>query len=856
MKTLRTIGALALLAVTARGDDWSHSGLDDARTRAPSETIDAPVLFASAASGSDTVASPVVADGFVVVAGLDGMIRAYREDDLTPVWAVSRTAAVIGTPQIERGRVYVPSADGVLRILRLADGADLGSIPTGGSGHSSPLLSGGRVFIGAGFPSNTLMAVGVGAGVASWSAPLSQVVDSSPALASGRVLIAGNSGLLEAFDAVSGASLWSVDLGADVGNASPLLTGGFAYLDVDGSVVKVDLSNGSLPATLPLGDPTAGGVPADTLDVQRACSSLSLAGGALVGIIRFDYSLDHAPADGFVDAWTLREFAFAVDPATMTLLWQVPLGELLDQGVNAIPPYRLLPAPVSLGTSVAAASTIAASLQLLDPANGALLGSLSLDAACQASPIVANARLVAVSRLGTVYSFEGTHPQPAAATGLTPSAAHLGASPATLSWSPGPPGSSYTVRLAQDGEFLLDWDFSASGAATSVACPVLAADHLYTWGVRIRDASGAFAPWATAQFALGSPPQPASGLTATPKHARVVLSWTKSPSPDASGYQVAYAVTGSPMGAPVAVGNVATAAVDNLVIGTNYTFEVTAVNALGFVSTPITATATPVSTVSLGGTPYGSIAAALAAANSGDTVQLAADVYFIGATLTLPAGVTLKGVNARDTRIVAMATVVMIDAATGSAVKGIGLSGGSIGVSATGQSVVISNCVIVDMTDAGVDVSGLANVINNTIVGNVTAGIRASGRALARNNIVQGNGTGLVGVVISKYNDVSDGYSGTVPGEGDRSTPVVFVDPASGDYREQSGQASLDAGSPEDGYSNEPRNNGYRINMGAFGDTSLAATTPEGPSSGSGGSCGLLGLDGLLLLGLLALRRR
>ena len=89
------------------------------------------------------------------------------------------------------------------------------------------------------------------------------------------------------------------------------------------------------------------------------------------------------------------------------------------------------------------------------------------------------------------------------------------------------------------------------------------------------------------------------------------------------------------------------------------------------------------------------------------------------------------------------------------------------------------------------DVGGLANVINNTIVGNAAAGIRAPGRALARNNIVQGNGTGLVGVVISKYNDVSDGYSGCAPGEGDRSTPVVFMDPAVGDFRETEARLAI-----------------------------------------------------------------
>jgi len=854
MKTLRSLGILALLALTARGDDWSHSGRDDARTGAPTETIDSPAVIASAATGSETVASPVAADGYIVVAGLDGTVRGYRESDLALLWTAPRVAAVLGTPQTDHGRVYVPFADGLLRVLRLTDGADLGSVPIGGSGHSSPLLSGGRLYLGAGFPGNALMALGVGTGVASWSAPLNQVVDSSPALASGQVLIAGNAGILTSFDAATGVPSWSVDLGGEVGVASPLLTGGFAYVVADGTLAKVDLATGSLTTTLPLADPAA--APADTLDVQRACSSLSLVGGRLMGLIRFDYSLDHAPQDGYVDAWTLREVAFAVDPATMTLVWQQPLGTLADQNVNAIPPYRLLPAPVSLGSTVAAASSLVPSLQLLNPADGTVSATIGLDAACQASPIVANARLVALTRIGTLYSFEGTHPQPAATSGLTPTGAHLALSPGTLSWTPGAAGSTYTVRLSRDGEILMDWDLEQTVSTTSIPCPPLAAEHQYTWAVRVRDSTGASAPWTVAQFAQGSPPQPPTALVATPAHARVVLSWTRSASPDVVGYRVAYGPTAGVLGATSDVGDVSTAAVSNLAIGTSYSFQVTAVNALGFVSTPASATATPVMTVSIGGTLYASIAAALAAAHAGDIVRLAADVYSISAPLSLPSGVTLAGVNARATRIVATGAFIMIDAATGSTVSGIDLSGGAIGVNASGQSVTITHCVIRGMSDAGVDVPGLATVLNNTIVGNANAGIRAGGRAQARNNIVQGNGTGLVGVVVSKYNDVSDGYSGCSPGEGDRNTPVVFRDEAAGDYREQDGQASLDGGAPGDDYGQEPSHNGYRINMGAFGNTPLAATSPASSKSSSGGACGLLGLEGVLLLALLALRRR
>jgi hypothetical protein len=161
------------------------------------------------------------------------------------------------------------------------------------------------------------------------------------------------------------------------------------------------------------------------------------------------------------------------------------------------------------------------------------------------------------------------------------------------------------------------------------------------------------------------------------------------------------------------------------------------------------------------------------------------------------------------------------------------LSGGQVGVSAVESGITIMNCVIRDMSDAGVVVTGVAEVINNTIVRNEAAGIRATGRACARNNIVQDNGVGLAGVVESTYNDVSDGYAVCVPGIGDLSAPVSFLDPASGDYREQANQPSLDGGAPTDPFALEPAWDGRRINMGAFGNTASAATSTSSLSGRS-----------------------
>jgi hypothetical protein len=104
------------------------------------------------------------------------------------------------------------------------------------------------------------------------------------------------------------------------------------------------------------------------------------------------------------------------------------------------------------------ASSVDATLRLLEGSDGSESAAFALDAPCLASPIVANARITALTRTGTLYAFEGATPQPGAATGLAPDAASFAVTPATLSWNSAGPGATYRVRIASDGEFLMNYD--------------------------------------------------------------------------------------------------------------------------------------------------------------------------------------------------------------------------------------------------------------------------------------------------------------------------------------------------------------------------------------------------------------
>lgn len=859
MKKILALSFVALLAVTARGDDWPSLGRDAARTRVPAETMAAPALLGSTATGATTLSSPVSSDGYLVSCGVDGVVRVYAEDDLAPVWSASTGTSIVSTPLVYRGRIFVAGTDGVLRTLRLADGAALGELYLGGTVYASPVLSGTRLFITCGFPGPALVAVDINSNSIAWSAALDQVTYASPAVGGGKAVALTNNGTTTAFDEATGGFVWSADLGAGAGASAPLILSGSVYCFCEGTITRLDLATGSVVGTpLTLTD-TA---PADMLSVKISGSPLALAGGLLVGVVRFDYALDHV-VDGYVDAWTLREFAFAVDPgapALATAWTPVLIGQRTDVDLNAIPPYGLLPSPVSLGTTAAVLSSLDSTLRFITLASGAATGS-ALDAPSQASPLLANARLVAMTTAGTLYSFEDSStPQPARASGLTPSAIQDPTTAASLSWTGA--GSAYLIRLSHDGELLMNWDFETSTGATSIALPPpsLTDWNAYTWGVRVRSASGAYSPWTTATFGrLSNAPAPPGALTATPGNRSVHLSWAASASSSVVGYRLTTTPSGGGPSVVVDLGTVTSTTVSSLTGGVSYDFALRSMDVLGTLSTPVTATATPLILITIGGAQYDTLADALGAALSGETVNVGAGIFLIDAPLDVPQSVELRGLNGRDTWIEASGDFEMIQAQQDSTIRSLGLSGGSIGVKTLGSNVTIRNCVIRGMSDAGVDATNTASVINNTIVENIVAGVRASGPSGAvdaRNNIVQQNGVGFTGAITSQYNDVLDGYESCVPGVGDLSALVLFLDAAARDYREQASQPSLDTGAPADDYSQEPALNGGRINLGAFGNTSLAATTPAlAKAAQAGGLCGLTGLEVLLLLALLRRRR-
>jgi len=148
------------------------------------------------------------------------------------------------------------------------------------------------------------------------------------------------------------------------------------------------------------------------------------------------------------------------------------------------------------------------------------------------------------------------------------------------------------------------------------------------------------------------------------------------------------------------------------------------------------------------------------------------------------------------------------------------------------------------------------DIESNTIFGHTSDGIRnplSRYTLRVKNNIITNNGgygiNEIAGIIISSYNNIwknrRGSYNNVALGTGDISAAPLFADPSNGDFhlkskagrwdrgaekwvKDKVHSPCIDAGDPKSEYKNEPKPNGSRINMGAYGNTPEASRSSEG----------------------------
>jgi MYXO-CTERM domain-containing protein len=775
-------GAL-FAAGPARALDWGTPGLDGAHSRLTAERSGPQFSdgrwSAPPVGDVKALASPSVADGFVVTIDLDGVVRALRADTGKLAWQVTLRMAVQGTPAVLRGRVYVPTLDSRLVALQLSDGATLWARKLDGMVMSSPVAVDDDIVLAAGFPQRYVVRLSSVTGEQIWRSEeiMPQFSNTAPAVGGGLVVVGSNGGRYYALDATTGFLRWEYVADGVVSLAAPLIVGTRVYMAGGGSsslVHAVDLMTGTpvagWPVALPSPDPDLAGT---SMSRQRAISSIASAGGVLVLQTRLDDALD-TNQDGVADRFLSRETVLGLDPSTGAEVWRQALARVVLTDGNDVPSFLVCPTPAGFSTAgsaplLAVASSLTPSVNVLDAATGALRAQHTVAGPTLASPVVANGVLITTAFNGTIEGLASSTNHAPSAPILAESALPFDAAePTTLRWLPATDPdagqASYELRIDTDGELLQTWQqqlMLEPGATSTTLTATLSPGVTYSYAVRARDANGALSPWSTtAHFSLVvNPPVTVDGAPAG---------------------SLASALAAAQPGAVIALGMGIYRLPQTMAVGAGVSLR-----GAGAGRTTLDAAGLPTG-LSLAGKDSGVDGVTITGADT--CVDVSGDAT----------GVRLAHVIVRDCRT----NGVMVRA-----------GGAADIVNAT----IVSNPI-------GVSSSGTTRIKNSLLTKN---GVALSGAAQ--------------NALVSSFDDLFDNqndYAGLAAGTGDLSQAVTFVSFTGHNLSLAAAQASTDRGDPADAVGEEPAPNGGRINLGAFGGTADAETSTPPSAVAPGASSG------------------
>lgn len=588
------------------------------------------------------------------------------------------------------------------------------------------------------------------------------------------------------------------------------------------------------------------------------------------------------------DEFYMTAITVDADPALTQVTW----GTMAQ--TFTLPGAEIVASPV-ISQSTYVYAIRGQELEVRNLSDGTKEGFLDLGVGVVSGPTLANGRVYLGTGDGDLLCFDSGNNPPATPTAMSPAGLsnELTNTP-TLQWTAiDPDGGTLSARIwygvgLSNPEMDL-WQVTPidlPAGASSYTLPWMADNSKISWRVEVADPDLAKAISPVETFWVNKdtiPPLPPAGMTTLPLDGGVQVDWQESPSGDVTGYRLSVkpASQAGWSGATVLDDLFGTSyTMTSLVNGTPYEFRLEAKDVGENYSTAIYATETPMAPVTVNGTQYATVQAALNAASPGDTVELGV-ATFVG-DLSVPPGVSLNGYSPHQTKIFGTGTGTVIqvqgDVAAGQVrIGNLSVTYGTTGIAAGTADLLVENVVVYQVNGAGLtaDFGGRLEAVNNTICHNIGRGIDAltdPAEANVRNNLVGENGGGIYTIAGSMidYNQAwgnapEENFApGTVGTENNTETSL-FKEIANGDYRVLEGSAGIDGADPADSFDLEPTPNGDRRNQGAYGNSVWAMTTAPGGigtappaegGGGGGGGCGALGLDFLLMLGLLRLGLR
>ncbi len=214
---------------------------------------------------SEIKSSPVVVGDRVLIGSYDQNLYCLSTRNGSVLWKVRTDGPVHATPGIADGMAFIAGCDEVFRAIRISDGKEIFKVSSGSYTGASPALRGGAAFYGT-FGNEVLMLslaerrivwhyehpqrkfpfyssaavttdrVVLGgrdklvhgittAGKAVWTFATRARVESSPAIAGGRVFVGSNDGMFYVLNLTDGSKLWEFNAGGPL-SASPAIANG------------------------------------------------------------------------------------------------------------------------------------------------------------------------------------------------------------------------------------------------------------------------------------------------------------------------------------------------------------------------------------------------------------------------------------------------------------------------------------------------------------------------------------------------------------------------------------------------------------------------------------------------------
>jgi outer membrane protein assembly factor BamB len=216
-------------------------------------------------AGSEIKSSPVVVGDRVLIGSYDQNLYCVSTKNGSLIWKVRTNGPVHATPSIADGLAFIAGCDELFRAIRISDGKEVFNVSSDAYTGASPALRGGAAFYGT-FNNEVLMVnlkdhqivwryqhpqrkfpfyssaavtadrIVVGGrdkivhglstnGKAAWTFATQARVESSPAIAGGRVFVGSNDGRFYVLNLATGAKVWEFNAGAPL-SASPAIANG------------------------------------------------------------------------------------------------------------------------------------------------------------------------------------------------------------------------------------------------------------------------------------------------------------------------------------------------------------------------------------------------------------------------------------------------------------------------------------------------------------------------------------------------------------------------------------------------------------------------------------------------------